>query len=554
MLGTSLPFKYLLSGEGYELPPRDELLIRLRDAGCSSIELRSVSPSTPPTDVLAAASHVWDAGMKITLHGSVKSASSAVSDIFDSISLLLKELHRNRNELIVVIHPIAGGVGGTGDDTVAVNVEMLKALAAHISENRLRVRIALENNRRLPDGSEGDSMSLVLDAVNGTDNRAIGICFDMGHWFYRVKATGSGIPDMMPPKAFRRRIIHTHIHALDGLNTHFPLISPYELPLKRYIELMAYGYFGLYNLELDFPRFEGRCDPAKALIGSLKAIDAVLPHCARLYDDVRRNFIDRLKNACSIFGMQGSGTHMAVLQSSAYVFNTNGYGWAMDISLRSASILTNAASLLPELFAKCRLMIISHNHADHFEEITVRRLASLPMKWLIPDFMVRQAKEYGISSDRIIAARAGRALVIGPLRITPFESHHFRADTGKGVREYGYRVRAARSPSMLFPADVRDYSIRGMEQLGYTDAIVGHVWLGDGNGTADSFAPYDSDMADFLLYFDARKVILGHLYEIGREDSGMWRREHAEHVKRIIQKRSPDTEVIIPSPGEIFRV
>ena len=116
---------------------------------------------------------------------------------------------------------------------------------------------------------------LVLDAVNGTDNRAIGICFDMGHWFYRVKATGSGIPDMMPP-AFRRRIVHTHIHALDGLNTHFPLISPYELPLKRYIELMAYGYFGLYNLNLTSRGLRDDATPQR-LIGSLKAIDAVLP-------------------------------------------------------------------------------------------------------------------------------------------------------------------------------------------------------------------------------------------------------------------------------------
>lgn len=548
MLGTSLPFKYLLSGEGHGLLPRDELLARLHDAGCSSIELRSVPPSTPPADVLAAASYVWNAGMKITLHGSVKSATSAVSDIFNPISLLLKELHRNGNELIVVIHPIAG------DDTPAANVEMLKALAAYISENRLRVRIALENNRKLPNGSEGDSMSLVLDAVTGADNSAVGICFDMGHWLYHVKTSGSGVSDIMPPESFRRRIIHTHIHALDGLKTHFPLINPYELPLKRYIEFMAYGYFGLYNLELDFPRFEEGCDTAKALLGSLKAIDTVLPHCTRLYDDVRRNFVDRLKNACSIFEMQDSGTHMAVLQSSAYVFNTNGYGWAMDVSLRSAAKLTNAVSLLPALFAKCRLMIISHSHADHFEESTVRRLAPLQIKWVIPDFLVCRAKEYGLNSDRIIVARADSTLDIGPLCITPFESQHFRADTGEGVREYGYHVSAAGSPNILFPVDVRDYSTRGLEQLGCTNAIVGHVWLGDENGTTGSFAPYDSDMAEFLLYFGARKIILSHLYEIGRDDSGMWRREHAEHIKRMIHKRSPDTEVIIPSPGKIFRI
>ena len=70
-----------------------------------------------------------------------------------------------------------------------------------------------------------------------------------------------------------------------------------------------------------------------------------------------------------------------LLQSSAYVFNTNGW-LGVDISLRSAAILTNT-QLTAELFAKCRLMIIS-TVLRHFEEITVRRLASLPMKWLIP--------------------------------------------------------------------------------------------------------------------------------------------------------------------------
>lgn len=72
MLSTSLPFSFLLSGgEPYgEVQP---LLRDLRARGVQSAELRSVRPHTPSEDVLAAANPIWNAGLRLSVHGTAAS-------------------------------------------------------------------------------------------------------------------------------------------------------------------------------------------------------------------------------------------------------------------------------------------------------------------------------------------------------------------------------------------------------------------------------------------------------------------------------------------------
>lgn len=538
MIGVSLSYKWMLTGVGgYGLDLR-EVLTELKRREVDSIELRTVLPGDSPEGVLSVAERLWNFGFGITVHSRMHSAETAVSDVFDPLRLLIKNLRQE--SLVLVLHPIN-----------ADNIAILRALSDHITENNYPVTVALENNRLMPDNSEGDAAAYVLDTVKAVDRPNIRICFDMGHYMYYVKKHRPDAESCLPPEGFIKRIVHTHIHALSGLKTHFPLTEEYELPLSELTSGIGWGYFGVYNFEPDLPRWDGVIDPLPAILSSLDNLRRALPPCAGMYDRIRRDFEKDLIRATEVW--QGDGdTRIALANSTFYLFNTDGFKWAMDPALRYARYLTGCVGRLSELFSDVKLTVITHGHVDHFEMESVRELAKCDMLWVIPDFLYDNALEWGIRKEKIVVARPNEPICIDKLTIMPFMGRHFRPITRKGVDEYGYYITAEGQPSMVFPADVRDYSTLDMPPLPKADICFGHIWLGDGN----SFAPEHTELAEaqarFLTELSCKHIVLAHLYENGRRDCDMWREEHADEVRDAILRIRPDVRVSVPRLGEHF--
>ncbi|MBR2722473.1 MAG: hypothetical protein IKB75_06860 [Clostridia bacterium] len=536
MIGTSLPLDWL-NGEGTLELDYEKTLAALKEAGTRSIELRTVRAKHEPEMVLSVAKKLWDRGFLITVHGEVKSEATALSDVFSPLASLLPALQQKT--LNITIHPIDGD-----------NAKVLNTLADHIEEHGYPVTVSLENNRLLPDKTEGDSAELVLRAVTEVNRACIGICFDFGHYIYYRKKNFPEEPIVLPPKEFFRRVIHTHIHGVDGLKTHFPL-DVHPIPLAEIFGQLSFEYFGLYNLELDFPRFAGRYDPRDALLGSVATIRRELPICATTYDEVRDCFDGWFSSALQ--ALDGNeGTKFGLIHSTSYLFNTNGFLWGMDVAFRNAWSLAETPKACAELLKALRLMIISHGHRDHFERETVRALAHTDMQWLIPDFLYDTAIEYGLRAEQIIVAHEGEAIRIGPLTILPFPGRHFRPGTTLGVPEYGYYVTAENAPSMVFPLDVRDLSLDGVPDLPNADYCFSNVWLGDGKGLEESYDPIVGEFARFMLAFGGKHIFLTHLNENGRKDADMWRDHHGELVKERMLELSPDVKVTIPACGEVI--
>ena len=188
MLGTSLPFHWLLAG-GAPLGDVPTVLNTLKAHGVESVELRTVNPNTNPDDVLYAANLLWDAGFVITVHAAPKSVERAVDDVFIPLTALLD--HLRQEKLTVVVHP-------DFDD----NAALLTTLADHRDAHGCPIVFALENNRLLPGKVDGDCAALVLDAVKNVraaGYRDIGICFDFGHYLYYWNIRGicgNGIVDI----------------------------------------------------------------------------------------------------------------------------------------------------------------------------------------------------------------------------------------------------------------------------------------------------------------------------------------------------------------------
>ena len=106
---------------------------------------------------------------------------------------------------------------------------------------------------------------------------------------------------------------------------------------------------------------------------------------------------------------------------------------------------------------------------------------------------------------------------------------------------------------MAFPADVRDYALEGLPELGSADYCFAHVWLGDGNCLETDFAPLDSQWVKFMLHFSDKKILLTHLDGMRRE-AFIWRPHHAMHLAQCIHAQSPETVTLIPQRGEVIRL
>jgi len=533
MVGTSLPLAWLTESD----PKLPDILALLKSLNVGSVELRTVRPHHQPEKVLEAAKCLWENGFQITVHGSINTAETAPSDVFAPLQALLPALQQEK--LNVTVHPIVGD-----------NVAMLTELSDFIFENALPVTIALENNRLMPDKTEGDSAQLVLDTVKAVARENIGICFDMGHYAYYVKKNCPEAPATLPDKDFWKYVIHTHIHAMDGLRTHFPL-DGYELPLEAYLDKLSCGYFGVYNLELDFPRIAPLWEPVPALENAIAYLQRKLHFCAKLYDEVREHFDDWFYSALRCWDEKGPGTTFGLIHSTAYLFCTNGCRWAMDIAFRNAKFLAKTPAEAAKLLADMDFMLLSHRHADHFEISTLQQLAKTKTLLVVPDFLEQQVVTLGFPRDRMILAHPGEKISIFGLDILPFASSHFRPN-GNGVQEYGYYVTAPNSPSIVFPVDVRDFTKR--PELPPADYCFAHVWLEDEAADPDSWSPVIPAFCRYMLSFSAKNILLTHLYEDGRTDDKMWKREHAEAIRQEIASQSPLTRVLIPRQGDRFRL
>ncbi len=428
------------------------------------------------------------------------------------------------------------------------NTKLLTVLADHIDTNGYPVTLTLENNRLLPDKTEGDSASLVFDAVRGVNRKNVGICFDMGHYLYYRKKNFPDEPTVLPSKEFFSYVKHTHIHAVNDLTTHYPL-GKYELPLDEMIYALYMHYYGVYNLELDVSRLKDEFDILPTLLDSVDYLNASMPHAARLFDKIRYEFDEDFSKALAVFDKK-DGCHMGLIHSTSYLFSTNGYNWAMDTAFRNANELAKTPSQIATLFKDVKLMIISHEHRDHFEEATIKRLKDNDMKWLVPDFLYERLLSLGVSPERVIIAHDGDGLTVGPLKISVFKGQHFRPDTGKGVEEYGYRITADNCPSLIFPGDTRDFSTNVLKSIPPADYCFAHVWFGDNVSLNDEYGDMPDIFARFMLHFSNKNIILAHLYENGRRDAYMWRREHALVAEKAIKNVSPETNVLIPQSGD----
>ena len=511
------------------------LLRYLRGAGAESIELRTVTPQTDPMEALHAAEIVWDAGMKITVHGAVRAPETAEKDILSPISEILKS--GRQESVTVTFHGLSGE-----EETVSA-LRSLNEKTKH-----LPVKLALENNRDRPGAGYCVSPERALAALEKAEADGIGICWDWGHDGWNLETYGERQEPLS--ERFLRRVIHTHIHGIYEHTTHFPLRGNHKYAAQWMELLEKNGYNGLYHVELEAERFFGRFDLTWNYIDALEYLRELggvtkdeLPRIGADYAETwRRIFLEAGKTEYE--GCVWQQYH------AGYLFRTDGVLWGMDFYIPSKEACSAIRNVMASDLRKLRWYFLTHDHIDHFDPVVLREMEVSETVFIVPDFLLEELKKIcDFPPRRLWVVHPGDSFRLGNMQVRVFESRH--STPYSIVEEYGYEITVG-GKRLLFPGDVRDYSEDYLaDGFHAPDVLFSHIWLGAVDGLKPKEETRFSEYIRFTDNIGAKKVFLAHLNEQNRHPYQRWTERHARWVMEELDTRDG---VFSMHPGDRFRL
>lgn len=246
-----------------------------------------------------------------------------------------------------------------------------------------------------------------------------------------------------------------------------------------------------------------------------------------------------------------------LLYAANYLFRVGEVRWAID----PLTLLTRLFGTLPlhaeQDFSKCDIIILTHNHHDHIDWHFLKSIGSLPIPWIVPEFLIEECTaQTGIQREQIIPAVVDQCIEIRGIRILPMEGHHWEYSPGasrsepplKGLHSVSYLLEF-HNKKWYFPGDVRAYDVVDRPSVGKIDGIAAHVWLGRMEDPL-SDPPQLKPFCDYFSGFQSPRLVLTYLYEVGREMKDIWTLDHAQSIIQASRDLSPSGKVEAHCTGE----
>ena len=239
---------------------------------------------------------------------------------------------------------------------------------------------------------------------------------------------------------------------------------------------------------------------------------------------------------------------------SSYLFTLAGEKIAVDPQIRRSSDFALVEDTLREAFGSLSAILITHEHDDHFCTPLARLLKDTDVIYYLP-FGIREqwVEESELPPERIRYVHPGDVFQIGAVTVRGFESPHVPFGASHALVECGYELTTARG-RVLLPGDIREYDYKDYPPMQGADLCITHVWAGNDAIHPEEYLPRMEKCADFFARFGAKKYLLGHLYEIGREQLYMWDMDHAAILTKNLKARMPACEVSVPLFGHGYRL
>lgn len=234
-----------------------------------------------------------------------------------------------------------------------------------------------------------------------------------------------------------------------------------------------------------------------------------------------------------------------LVYAANYLCRTRGVRWALDpLALRQRVPQAPAVDL--SLLSALSFVLLTHRHADHLDLDLIRGLRGMPIRWVIPELLLPGIFEQaGLAESQVIVPRPFQPIPIGDMRITPFDGLHWEPQPAsggapRGVPAMGYLVEF-NGRRWLFPGDVRDY-FQPLPDFGPLEGVFAHLWLGRGAALL-SDPPLLEAFSAFYARLPARRVIVTHLHELGREPEDYWGEGHYTAAAVRLRQLNPALQV-----------
>ncbi len=225
-----------------------------------------------------------------------------------------------------------------------------------------------------------------------------------------------------------------------------------------------------------------------------------------------------------------------LMYSANYLLRTGNIRWAIDpLTLKNRLPLAPAVPAAHDL-EKLSFVLLTHFHADHLDFGLLHDLRELPIRWVIPEWLVDQAvSRAGLPQARIWIPKIAQPLELDGLRVTPFAGLHGKIPAIAYQVEFGGK-------RWLFPGDTREYESWRLPFFEPVDVLFAHLWLGKGCALDENPALLAS-FGRFILDLQPRRIVVTHLEELAREAPDYWDWSHYLKVEKWFQDHRPDIPV-----------
>ena len=234
-----------------------------------------------------------------------------------------------------------------------------------------------------------------------------------------------------------------------------------------------------------------------------------------------------------------------LMYSANYLFRTRSIRWAIDPLILNWRLKDAPRVDAAHDLGRLTFIVLTHDHNDHLDIDLLSALRHLPIRWIVPEFLLSKVMgQAGLSREKIMIPSPLIPIEIYGIKIIPFEGLHWEtaADGSlKGLPAMGYLIES-NGKRWLFPGDTRTYDASRLPSLDPVDMLFAHLWLGRGSALLDE-PPLLEPFCRFLLDLKPRRIILTHLYELGRDANDFWDESHMQMVNSRFQEMSANISI-----------